>query len=229
MDMMEAIRVRHSVRQYKDKPLEGEVLSALQDEIAACNRESGLHIQLVTNEPKAFSSFLARYGTFKGVKNYFALVGKKGPALEETCGYYGERLVLRAQQLGLNTCWVAQTYGKVNSAYQVAPGEKLCAVIAVGYGTSQGMTRKSKTPAEVSSADGQTPDWFAKGVEAALLAPTAVNQQKFRFTLKGDTVTAEVTPGIGFYTKIDLGIVKYHFELGAGRPGMLWKKLKSRT
>ena len=222
MDLMEAIRARHSVRQYKDKPLTGEVLSALRDEADACNRESGLHIQLVTNEPKAFSSFLARYGTFKGVKNYFALVGKKGPALEETCGYYGERLVLRAQQLGLNTCWVAMTYGKVKTAFQVAPGEKLCAVIAVGYGTSQGMTHKLKTPAEVSSADGQAPDWFAKGVEAALLAPTAVNQQKFHFTLKDGTVT--VTPGSGFYTKIDMGIVKYHFEIGAERPGMLWKK-----
>lgn len=48
MNLMEAMQARHSVRQYRNKPLEPEVLSALQEEIAACNRESGLHIQLVT-------------------------------------------------------------------------------------------------------------------------------------------------------------------------------------
>ena len=34
------------------------------------------------------------------------------------------------------------------------------------------------------------------------------------FSLDGNVVRAEA--GTGFYSKIDLGIVKYHFELGAG-------------
>ena len=59
------------------------------------------------------------------------------------------------------------------------------------------------------------PDWFQKGVKAALLAPTAMNQQKFQFILNGSQVSAKA--GYGFYTKLDLGIVKYHFELGSGR------------
>ena len=220
MDLIEAIRARHSVRQYKDKPLEGEVLSALQAEIDTCNRESGLHIQLVTDEPKAFTSFLARYGTFKGVKNYFALIGKKSPALEETCGYYGERLVLRAQQLGLNTCWVAMTYKKIPGAFQVDPGEKLTVVIALGYGAVQGVPHKSK-PAEAVAKDfGKAPEWFRRGVNAALLAPTAMNQQKFSFAMKDGRVLAKADAG--FYTKIDLGIVKYHFEAAAGKENFRW-------
>ena len=68
--------------------------------------------------------------------------------------------------------------------------------------------------------EGPAPYWFRKGVEAALLAPTAMNQQKFKFTLRGDTVSAKA--GMGFYTKVDLGIVKYHFELGAGRDRFRW-------
>ena len=113
MNLTEAIQSRHSVRQYKNKPLEAEAISALQAEIAACNQESGLHIQLVTNEPKAFDSFMAHYGKFSSVTNYIAMIGKKSPDLDEKCGYYGERLVLKAQQLGLNTCWVAMTYKKL--------------------------------------------------------------------------------------------------------------------
>ena len=220
MNLIEAMNVRHSVRQYKNRPLDAEIISALQTEIESCNKESGLHIQLVTNEPKAFDSFMAHYGNFSGVTNYIAMIGKKGADLDEKCGYYGERLVLRAQQLGLNTCWVAMTYTKIKSAFSIEPGEKLCIVISVGYGETQGAAHKSKSFEEVAKAEEQVPDWFKNGVNAALLAPTAMNQQKFQFTLHGSQVSAKA--GIGFYTKIDLGIAKYHFEIGANNPNFEW-------
>ena len=220
MNLSEAIRARHSVRQYKNKPLEQEKISALQEEIDRCNRESGLHIQLVTNEPKAFDGFMAHYGKFSGVTNYIALIGKKGKKLEETCGYYGERLALTAQQLGLNTCWVAMTYSKIKTAFTVGEVEKLCAVISLGYGENQGTPHKTKTFSQVTKTEGTVPDWFGRGVEAALLAPTAMNQQKFLFTLDGSKVSSKA--GMGFYTKLDLGIVKYHFEIGAGRENFRW-------
>ena len=96
-DLMQLMKERHSVRQYEDRPLEDSVVSALEEEIKVCNKESGLHIQLVKNEPKAFDSFMAHYGKFSGVTDYIAMIGKKGADLEENCGYYGERLVLKAQ------------------------------------------------------------------------------------------------------------------------------------
>ena len=217
---MEAMKERHSVRQYEDRPLDQNAVAALQEEISACNREGGLHIQLVTNEPKAFDGFMAHYGKFSGVRNYIAMIGKKGPDLEEKCGYYGERLVLKAQQLGLNTCWVAMTYSKIKTAFTVADGEKLCIVISLGYGKTNGVPHKSKSADAVAKADGAFPAWFKAGAEAALLAPTAMNQQKFQFTLNGKHVSAKA--GFGFYTKIDLGIAKYHFEVGAGKENFKW-------
>ncbi|MBQ8508479.1 MAG: nitroreductase family protein [Clostridia bacterium] len=220
MDIMEAMRNRRSVRQYTDTPIPPDVLDALRREIDVCNREGDLHIQLVTDEPKAFSGMMAKYGKFSGVHNYFALVGQKDEYLEENCGYYGERLVLLAQQLGLNTCWVAMTYRKVPGAFQVDKGEKLTVVIAVGYGANPGVPHKSKKPEEVSETGIYPCDWFRRGVEAALLAPTAMNQQKFFFTDHGDGVEAKA--GIGFYTKIDLGIAKYHFEIAADTKNFYW-------
>lgn len=213
MDAMSLMNARHSVRQYEDKPIPAEILTELKQEIAACNRESGLHIQLVTDEPKAFDGFMAHYGKFSGVKNYLALVGPKGVDLDEKCGYYGERLVLKAQALGLNTCWVAMSYSKIPGAFQVGSGEKLTVVIALGYGKTQGVPHKSKPMSAVSNAGDGTPDWFKAGVEAALLAPTAMNQQKFTFIYADGKVSAKA--GMGFYAKVDLGIVKYHFELGS--------------
>lgn len=220
MDIMEAMKQRHSVRQYQDRPLEEAAAAALKEEIARCNQESGLHIQLVLNEPKAFDGFMAHYGSFRGVTNYIAMVGRANS--EEACGYYGERLVLLAQQLGLNTCWVAMSYTKIKTAYTVLPGEKLWVVIALGYGENQGTAHVSKPMDKVSQAVEPAPAWFRKGVEAALLAPTAVNQQKFCFLLEDDGVIAKA--GWGPCSKIDLGIAKYHFELGAGKENVIWKK-----
>ena len=215
MDLMEAMRRRHSVRQYKDVPIEPELVAALQEEINACNREGDLHFQLVLNEPKAFDGFMAHYGNFRGVSNYIALVGKKCKDLDEKCGYYGERLVLRAQQLGLHTCWVALTYKKIPGAFEVDDGERFTVVISVGHGQNRGLPRKSKTAEQVSNISEATPEWFKAGVEAALLAPTATNQQKFYLTYSDTGVTAKA--GLGFYAKMDLGIVKYHFEVATGK------------
>lgn len=217
MELLEAMKARHSVRSYTEQKIEGEVLDELQQMINECNSDSGLNIQLCLNEPNAFTGMMARYGKFYNVKNYIALVGKKGDSLDENCGYYGEKIVLKAQQLGLNTCWVAMTYSKSKgkNAISIKSGEKLRMVITIGYGKTSGITHKVKPIDELCRVKGTMPDWFRHGVEAAQLAPTAMNQQKFCFELSGDKTKAFA--GSGFYTKVDLGIAKYHFEIGAGK------------
>ena len=111
MTLKEAILARHSVRQFKDEPIPAQLCEQLQAVIDACNEESGLNMQLITDDPECFDTFLAHYGRFRNAKNYIAVVGpKKLPDLDETAGYYGEKVVLEAQMLGLNTCWVAGTY-----------------------------------------------------------------------------------------------------------------------
>ena len=215
MDNMELMKARHSVRRFLDKPFDKETIKALQTEIDACNKESGLHIQLITNEPEAFQAGKPSYGQFKGCKNYLALVGAKGK--DEEVGYYGERIVLKALELGVSSCWVALTYKKGKAEVKIGAGEKLYMVVALGYGENQGVSHKLKTISDVGDYQDGDPEWYKKGLEAALLAPTAMNQQKFKFERNGDKVTAKA--GIGFYTKTDLGIVKYHFELGAGKTG----------
>lgn len=215
MTIEEAMQLRHSVRSYTEKSIPGEAAERLKAEIDACNRESGLHIQLVTDEPKAFDGMMAHYGKFSGVRNYIALIGKNGPLLEEKAGYYGERIALLAQTLGLNTCWVAMTFSKgtVKKRCSTGPGEKLVCVLALGYGTTQGTAHKSKPMTALCKTDGPMPAWFEAGMAAAMLAPTSVNQQKFLITLSDGQAAAKSLGG--FYSAIDLGIVKYHFETGS--------------
>ena len=226
MTLQEAITARHSVRKYIDKEIPVDIVTVLQDKIAEYNKVGNLNIQLVLNETRAFTGMLS-YGSFSGVRNYFVMVGKKGADLDERVGYYGEQLVLLAQTLGLNTCWVGLSYRKVPEAYNVGKDEKLACMIALGYGETQGVSHKIKTIEQVSNASDLTPAWFKRGVEAALLAPTAVHQQKFSFEYVGMSNNRHlVRAKKGFsmigYTQMDLGIAKYHFEIGAGKNNFDW-------
>lgn len=239
MTLEEAIKARHSVRAYKAQPLAEDIVKVLEKEIEEQNRQGHLHIQLIKNEPKAFQGKLAKYGKFSNVTNYLVMAGQKAEDLDERIGYYGEHLVLLAQTLGLNTCWVGLSYSKIPGTYVLEEGEVIKAYITIGYGETQGVGHKIKTVGKVSrsavrtlgsskNASDITPSWFRKGVEAALLAPTAVNQQKFFFEYvpakdsKPAQVIAKRTFSLIGYTQLDLGIAKYHFEVGAGKDNFEW-------
>ena len=252
MTLQEAIEARHSVRAYKNEPLADDAVKILEEQIAILNREGQLHMQLILNEPKAFQGTLAKYGKFRNANNYIVMAGKKAASqreesktsldspereqartkfkaddLDERVGYYGEQLVLLAQTLGLNTCWVGLSYSKVPGTYVLDEGEKIACYIAIGYGETQGGSHKIKNIEQVSNASDITPAWFKKGVEAALLAPTAVNQQKFSFEYIGmENNRHKIRARKGFsmigYTQMDLGIAKYHFEIGAGKENFIW-------
>ena len=227
MTLQEAIQARHSVRAYTGRPLTDEDAQALQEKIEELNRMGQLHIQLIRNEPKAFLGPFARYGKFRNVTDYLVMAGVKADDLDDRIGYYGEQLVLFAQTIGLNTCWVGLSYTKIPDTYVLNEGEVIQAYISIGYGATQGVSHKIKRIDQVSNVSDSTPEWFHRGVEAALLAPTAINQQKFSFEYVGNTdglpqVRAKKGFSLVGYTHMDLGIAKYHFEIGAGKDNFNW-------
>ena len=228
MTIQEAIEARHSVRAYKGQPLAADVVEVLEDKIRELNEKGNLHMQLIRNETKAFQGKLAKYGKFRGVNDYIVMAGQKSDDLDERIGYYGEQLVLLAQTFGLNTCWVGLSYSKVPGTYVLEAGEVIEAYISIGYGETQGVSHKIKSVEQVSNANDLTPSWFRQGVEAALLAPTAVNQQKFFFEYipardgKPVRVLAKRNFSLIGFTQMDLGIAKCHFEIRAGKENFEW-------
>lgn len=213
MQPIELMRERHSVRSYTDEPVSADARRAITEKVAQINAQTGLHIQAFFNEPDCFSSRVATYGLFKGVTNYLALVGPKAPDLDERCGYWGEELVLLLQSLGLGSCWVALTHGKSRAV--VNAGEKLVILVAFGNGATAGAQHKSHAREKLVQVAGTAPDWFELGAEGALLAPTALNQQKFLVSWDGDKASLSLR-GIGAYAKVDLGIVRHDFEAASG-------------
>ena len=216
--MRQAMSERHTVRRYLDKSLEADVLARVRECLRVANERFGTDVRLVTDDASAFNAAL-RLVLAKGVRNYFVLAGGEDATLHERLGMASAELMLRCQTLGLNTWWVGGTFSRKAVAAMV-PGEVMVGIVAVGYGATQGRPHKSKTPAEVSSYEGTAPAWFTAGVEAALLAPTALNRQAFTIRGSGNVVEASYAPGA--FSGEDLGIVKYHFELGAGAGNFRW-------
>jgi nitroreductase len=218
MTLKEAMKERHMVRKYTDRPLSEEAVTALNGRIAELNREHEIAMKLVTGNSDAFSAII-KLILAKGVKNYIILAGPDSSKLGEKLGYASAELMLYAQTLGLNTWWVGGTFNRGVSS-QVSAENKVIGVVAIGYGVSQGAPHKSKSAKEVSSYKGDAPQWFTDGVEAALLAPTALNKQPFMISGDGNEVSISCDGGI--FTGADLGLIKYHFELGAGKENFRW-------
>ena len=216
MNIKEAIKSRHSVRKYKDTPITEEDRVKLDELAKSVSEESGLKIQMIYDDPECFK-FIFAYGRFVNAVNYIALIGDKDREdLEEACGYFGQKMVIEAQMLGLNTCWVGGSYSKGKCKVDTEKGEKLVCIISIGYGEDEGVKHKSKPVSKLCNVDEvDMPTWFKNGMVAAMMAPTALNQQKFFVSLvDGEAI---ITAQKGPFTKVDLGIVKYNFEAVAGR------------
>lgn len=218
MSMREAMHERHTVRRYTDKAIPAETMEKLRGRIDDNNKKYDLAIRLMVDDTNAFNAAV-KLVLAKGVRNYFILAGRDVPDLDERLGYSSADLMLYAQTLGLNTWWVGGTFNRKKVSVMV-PDVKVIGVVAVGYGAVQGISHKTKTSEEVSSYKGEMPDWFRSGVDAALLAPTALAKQAF--FIRGEGRTVSITCENGIFSGADRGLVKYHFELGAGRENFEW-------
>ncbi len=221
MTIMEAIKSRHTVRKYTNRHIPQEIVSLLIERIKQNNEKYNIDMNLVTENTDAFNTFI-KLVLAKGVNNYIVLAGTILDDLDEKLGYCGTDVMLYAQTLGLNTWWVGGTFSKkgVKKNIALTENKKITGIIAVGYGATQGVSHKSKKIEDISYYKGITPDWFINGVKAVLLAPTALNKQAFKIIGEGNRVS--ITCNNGIFSNTDIGIGKYHFEIGAGKDNFVW-------
>ena len=235
MNIIEAIEKRISCRAFEPTPIEQDKFDALAAEIEAIDAESGFNFQLygprdhgtaIDMSPKMFAS---------NPPCYAALVGPAGAIPEEKLGYYGERLVLFAAQLGLSTCWVASTYDKSTTRVELAPDEMLHDVVPIGYAPAKmplkqrtirtGLRARGKKPAALWKSTrplDQEPEWIRACIDAVEKAPSAINEQPVVFELEEpDGLIRAQLPRVKTgmeYT--DLGIAKLHFQVVAAEYGI---------
>lgn len=221
MTIKEAVRERHMVRQYTDKPIPSDIVALMKTRIAENNEKHGLELALVVGNSDGIGGMAKLMS--KSVNNYIVLAGQDSPGLDEKLGYCGADLILYAQMLGLNTWWVGGMFNGKGALKNLSSKDvRVNGVIVVGYGRTQGVPHKSKAPTEISTYNGNIPQWFTDGISALLCAPTALNKQPY--TVKGEGNQVSISAGDGHFSGIDLGIGKYHFEVGAGKENFEWEK-----
>lgn len=218
ISMKEAMQTRHTVRKYTDKSLPEGVNILLKTRMDSHNETYQLALSLKTGDDRAISSVI-KLLMAKNVRNYFVLAGPDTVQLDEKLGYCGADLMLYAQTLGLNTWWIGGTYNH-RQRRKEAGTNRVIGILVVGYGENQGTLHKSKLYDEIATYEGEAPEWYREGVKAVLLAPTALNKQAFQIQGIGNRV--KITCHNGNWAGVDLGIAKYHFELGAGKKNFSW-------
>jgi hypothetical protein len=227
MDLMNAINIRHSRRAYDGKSLPLETAIKLHDFAAEYSKVPGVDIRFVPNNGNAFNGITKSYGFFTGVNNYFFLVrNKDNPKSSVKLGYYGELLVLRCTELGLDTCWVGVSYAARELAQYIEDDQVVECAITVGNSPKRQTfqehllhvlfpPRSNLYESEVDNP----PDWFLSGMAAVAKAPSLYNRHSPHFIYHKDgTVSVSSKPlESESLNGIDLGIARLHFEIGSGK------------
>jgi nitroreductase len=244
-----AINTRRSRRNYdKGRPIGAEVRNRLHEVCSGFIPYNSVRVEFIDEPPDdIFANALGFYGNIKGAPAFLAFIGDAAdPNVQEKMGYAGEAAVLEATSLGLGTCWVALTYNAkaVKSLVSLGKGEKMICVSPVGYTTEQwsfeekamsgfGSNHQRKPLPSMVGGLPQTswPGWTQSAVEAARLAPSAMNRQPWGFLVEERGITIYVKDrGLEFNVarRLDCGIAMLHLELGALSHGVSgnWELLK---
>lgn len=224
----DAMMKRYSCRAFQKELLAPEIRAQLSGKIEELNRESGLHFQLFCSDDISKPAALLSDSMFSGDCYAFAaLVGPEQIEASEPLGYYGEALVIFAEQLGLGTCWVASTYDPDSISVEIPAGEKLWIIIPLGKAAEQ-PPRQKEIRAKIRSRDRAldsfvesdvpflaVPSWIQKGADAILAGPSAVNQQPVNLVWKDGVLTMKLIREGHHLHYCDMGIAKKQFEISA--------------
>ena len=230
-----AIFKRRSRRSFAPKLIEPDLLAKLQTLCAEFRPFPHARAVLVAESAdKVFKGAIGPYGKVKGSPAFIAFIGDMSSnSVQEETGYLGEGIILEATALHLATCWVAGFFHPevVASLIKLDKSERVLSVTPVGYAnkllsleerlmTGFGWThrRKSLSKLAKSSEQKEWPEWIKKALEAARMAPSAINRQPWRFLITEDGITISVDRiGRDFNVarRLDCGIAMLHLELAA--------------
>ncbi|MEA4900536.1 nitroreductase family protein [Desulfitobacterium sp.] len=231
-----AIFQRHSRRQFDGRKLSKDFVTKLSDFAILLNDQvPGARAVVVNENPdKVFKGAVGNYGKVKGAPAYAAFIGNmKDPNVQEKVGYLGEYFVLEATSMGLATCWIGGFFRLevVQAQIHLDANEQILAVTPIGFakeeytleekmmsGFAKSHKRRNLETLCLTLPKEQSPAWIISALEAAQVAPSAVNRQPWRFSVEDETIKVSMDNLRDSYhisKRLDCGIAMAHIELGA--------------
>ena len=236
----EAIWIRRSRRLFHSKSIDQDVLERLHTVCKTFCPFTEVRAVLVNHSAdEVFKGIVSHYGKIRGAPAFIAFIGNmEDQHIHEKLGYMGEGIVLEATALNLGTCWVGVSFKPEVASFhaRIKKNEKILALTPVGYTqekwsleekimTGFGRTHKRKHAEELIKGKKDTPwpQWVKTALEAARIAPSAVNRQPWRFTVKSDSITVSVNnlkDTLNISKRLDCGIAMLHIEVASLQSGM---------
>jgi nitroreductase len=242
MDIIEAIKTRKSCRTFAPVSLKSthrkilqeyitENMKTIDDEIIELN---------IIEKKEDDEKMKLNYGSIKGHNTY--VLGKSKSTVDSRVhyGYLMEKVVLKATEIGLSTCWIGYFDHTYFNEMRIEPGYEIPSLVIVGYSSQKpsALDRLSRFAVKASkrkewkelffeypSGMPLHPDLtgkYATSLEMVRLSPSAGNTQPWRifFDHRLNEFHFFKKPVSESYEKrglhdIDLGISLSHFELAS--------------
>ena len=247
---IETIHRRYSCRDYSPRPIEPSVFEPLKNAVPSetvglFGTRMRFKILDLSHSEREELKTLGTYGFIKGATLFLAAAVSPGPMDMVDFGHAMERIILKATELGLGTCWMGLTFNKGGFTRKMGllPDEILPVVVPVGYPTDKQSLRQGFIRFMVrSNSRKKWSDLFFDGspentltensagpyktaIECVRVAPSASNKQPWRLVMEENRKTfdcyLERTPnymknkGLADLQKVDMGIALCHFEVAA--------------
>lgn len=248
------MKERCSRRSYTPQPVEAEKLQALRDFFVALEGPLGGGARFVILDTTGWGegkiNALGTYGTIQGARLFIVGMIRRGEHAMEDFGYQFEKIILRATNLGLGTCWIGGIFNRSRFADKagVREDEVLPAISPLGYATQKRSMADSIVRWSAGSRNRRA--WrqlffhgsfelalssgaagrYADPLEMLRLGPSASNRQPWRVVKDQarDIFHFYLRRSIGYdklikaveLQRIDMGICMSHFELAATELGL---------
>lgn len=231
MNYEEAIKGRRSIRKYNKKELSKNELNSIKKEIKQTNTVLGTEIKTKIVKKEIIDEFvkgiIGNYGKIESP--YYLVISNDGRKKELIdTGFFGEKIILDLTKKKLGTCWIGKIGKKEDLAKNLGLSNPPVALIA--FGEPQEKVYRSKEPSRKNLKklilEGNPSESYKKILELVRYAPSAVNQQPWRFIVKENQIDFYLT-NKGIFKKlltrisnlkklnyIDMGIALRHAELG---------------
>ena len=236
-----AIFTRRSRRKYKKDTVPQNKVAHLA---SACESfrpfPEARAVLVMEPSDQVYRGFIGSYGKIEDAPGYIAFIGNmESSRFQEAVGYTGQGIILEATALGLGTCWVGGYFRPeaVDRQISTARNERVLAITPFGFSKDSfsfqeklmigfGRLHKRKPLSELVTGTPKQ-EWMKTALEAARLAPSAVNRQPWRFVCGDRSISVSLDKKRDTYKisrRLDCGIAMLHLELGARHAGAagLW-------
>lgn len=236
MDLIDAIKVRRSVRSYVPDSLDEGTRRVLEQAVADSTSPFGGMVDIRLESFGTGGDYKpGTYGMIRGATDYFLIGAADDRHSLLSMGYRFEQVVLKATCLSLGTCWIGGTFrsGSFSHGQSWPSGVTLKAVCPVGVpasprliervaGAVMGSRRRKPFGDLFRTSLGNYPapesGRFGMALDMMRLAPSSVNSQPWR-ALVGENEVHFYACGKSRYLYIDCGIGLCHFHTALSAEG----------